>query len=405
MRRYWGIQALRELNQFEVENVSFLTRYNLDFGLLEPTATGLRKSILDATAEYRMFLRRNAIHDYGSQHQGPDHKLYIRGHALMPDGDVRVSTASVYRPCTKLGDPRIWFSGLRRYCDPNDILVSLWADDSLWILNASKVDFAWAADAMPAYRRLLVPLIAGRESVFDELLGMLRDLSARGPIPTYKTADTGAGHLLETELGIKQNSSRNPDYKGVELKSSRAPGLARSNLFAKVADWRLSQVAGAQEMLDKFGYFRDGEKKLNCTISGAAWNPQGLKFEVDEKADLLHVISRRADTPRPETWRLETLRDTLASKHADTFWVKADSYFEGDVEFVHFVSVVQTSQPIVQQFSPMLSAGTITMDHMLTNRGDRGPEFKVHKRNINELFPRSIYHDLTATDYIGGTLL
>jgi len=396
---------LRELSQFEVENVSFLTRYDLDFGLLEPTATGLRKGILDATAEFRMFLWRNSVHDYSSQHQGPDHKLYIPGHVLMPDGDVRTARASVYRPDTKLGDPRIWFSRLRHYCDPNDILVCLWAEGSLWILNASEVNFAWAAEALPAYRRLLSPLIAGRGSVFEELLGMLRDLSGRGPIPTYKTADTGAGHLLETELGIKQNSSRNPDYKGVELKSSRAPKLARSNLFAQVADWRLSQVAGAQELLDKFGYFRDGQMRLNCTISGAAWNPQGLKFEVDEKNDLLHVISKRADTPRPETWRLQALRDTLASKHADTFWVKADSYFERGVEFVHFVSVVQTSQPIVQQFSPMLSAGTITMDHMLTRRGDRGPEFKVHKRNMNELFPRPIYHDLTKADDSGGTLL
>lgn len=396
---------MRELNQFEVENVSFLTRYNLDFGLLEPTATGLRKGILDATAEYRMFLERNEVHDYGSQLQGQDHKLYIPGYVLTPDGDVRAARASVYRPETKQGDPRIWFSKLRWYCDPNDILVSLFAEGSLWILNASKINFAWAADAIPSYRQLLVPLIAGRESVFEELLWMLRDLSARGPIPTYKTADTGAGHLLETELGIKQNSSRSPDYKGIELKSSRAPRLARSNLFAKVADWRISQVDGPQEMLEKFGYFRDGEMKLNCTISGRAWNPQGLKFEVDEKTDLLHVRSTRPDTPRPETWRLQTLRETLASKHADTFWVKANSYFEGDVEFVHFVSVVQTSQPIVQQFSPMLSAGTITMDHMLSRRGDRGPEFKVHKRHIDELFPRPIFHDLTIADDMGGTLI
>ncbi|RDV08694.1 MvaI/BcnI restriction endonuclease family protein [Arthrobacter sp. RT-1] len=368
----------------------------MDFGLLEPTETGLRKSILDATEEYRRFLLRNAVHDYGTQGQGQSHKLYLPGYVLLADGDIRPARASLYRPDTKMGDPRIWFSRIHQYCKPRDILVSLWVEGSLWVLNATRVSFSRAARSVPAYRKLLNPLTSSRESIFEELLEKLRELSARGPIPAYKTADTGGGHLLETELGIRQNSSRDPDYKGIELKSTRAPKLARSNLFVKVPDWELSQVVDAKDMLREFGYRREGPRRLYCTISATAWNPQGLRFEVDEQKDLLHVVSRRSDIPKPETWRLQGLRETLASKHADTFWVTGESYFEGNVEFIHFQHVTQTSKPIVQQLSPLLQSGAITMDHMLSSRGDRGPEFKVHKKHIKELFPKPIYHDLTS---------
>ncbi|WP_160142489.1 MvaI/BcnI family restriction endonuclease [Arthrobacter sp. SLBN-100] len=387
---------MRKLNPLEVENIAFLTRYDLDFGLLEPTENGLRKGILDATNEYRKFLLRNAIHNYSSQEQGQDHKLYVPAHFLLPTGEVVSARASLYRPDTKMGDARVWFSRMRNYCQPHDILVSLWSKEGLWILNATRVRFATSASLSEHYRKLLHAFTEGRESIFEELLEKLRELSARGPIPVYKQADAGGGHLLETELGIRQNSSENPDYKGIELKSTRAPRLARSNLFVKVPDWELSQVIDAQDMLREFGYRRGRERKLNCTISAAAWNAQGLKFEVDEESDLLHVVSQRIDIPKPETWRLQGLRDKLTAKHADTFWVTGESHFVGPVEYIHFQSATQTSKPIVQQLSPMLRSGAITMDHMLTSSGDKGPEFKVHKKHINELFPAPIFHDLTV---------
>lgn len=62
------------------------------------------------------------------------------------------------------------------------------------------------------------------------------------------------------------------DASCILAESSRAPKLARSNLFSKVADWNISQVSGARELLNEFCYWRDGEWKLNCTISGTSWD-------------------------------------------------------------------------------------------------------------------------------------
>ena len=46
-------------------------------GLLVPTATGCRKSIMDATLSVRDFLRETKVHDYSQQKQGQENKVVI----------------------------------------------------------------------------------------------------------------------------------------------------------------------------------------------------------------------------------------------------------------------------------------------------------------------------------------
>lgn len=413
MLNYWGTKILRELVEFEVENLAFLTRYDIDFGLLEPTMTGLGKSIMDATFDYRSFLKRQQAHDYDVQPQGTVYKRQISARIVSIEGDVIEARASLYRPETKLGDPRVWFSQLKRYCSPGDILVSIWINGIIWLLNASKVQFSNAVEVNYHYRHLLRPAMDHRETVFEELLEAMRGISARGFIPTLRNGDTGVGHLLETELGIKANSSKAPDYKGVEIKSTRGKKTKSLTLLAKVPDWALSQLPTIRAFWNEFGYDREDGRgwRLNCTVSGVVWNSQGLRLAVDEKAGLLHEISNSSTFNQPLTWELQALRDALAKKHADTFWVKAESRIEGPVELIRYHSVIQTSKPIVQQLAPMLSAGSITVDHVINIKKDgshqspreAGPLFKVVQRNFTDLFPEPKVHNLlplsTRTEY------
>lgn len=390
---------MRELNDLEVENLGFLTRFGIQFGLLEPTATGLGKSIMDATADYRSFLLDHGIHDYEVQPQGPEAKRILSASIVNQIGEIIEASCTMYRPRTKGGDPRIWFSRLKQFCSPGDILVSLWSQEKLWVLNASKVNFSRAVRQLHGYRVLLEPLVGSRESVFEELLERLRDISARGYIPSTRAGDTGVGHLLETMLGIQANSSKAPDYKGVEIKSTRAGSTTRSQtLFAKVPNWAISELKSSREMLANFGYQRGDDFKLYCTVSSKNVNSQGLRLEVNEKEGLLHEISTKPEYPRPVSWRLQDLKQELAEKHADTFWVKASSRKEGGVESIHFHSVTQTTKPILQQMGPMLAAGSITVDHLIFRKGqrvsERGPLFKISKKHLDDLFPRPLFHDL-----------
>jgi hypothetical protein len=63
------------ISDTRIEDVlPFFSDRGIDVALIVPTITGLKKSIIDATASVRQFLDRNDIHDYNRQKQGPDAK-------------------------------------------------------------------------------------------------------------------------------------------------------------------------------------------------------------------------------------------------------------------------------------------------------------------------------------------
>ena len=101
---------MRELTNIEIDRIKILTENAVELSLIEPTQTGLVKSIMDATGSVRNFLKSKKIHDFGLQNQGQESKVQIVS-KLIEDDKFVDSIASLYRPNTKNGDPRIWFKG------------------------------------------------------------------------------------------------------------------------------------------------------------------------------------------------------------------------------------------------------------------------------------------------------
>lgn len=99
---------MRPFTSFEKKNMEYLVNHNIKFTLVQVTATGLKKSILDATTPMRTYFKENKVHDYESQHKGQDHKVTVPTHILTGFKDI-VTQTSLYRPETKDGDPRLVF--------------------------------------------------------------------------------------------------------------------------------------------------------------------------------------------------------------------------------------------------------------------------------------------------------
>lgn len=112
---------MRQLSEEEKSKIKILTEKSVEICLIEPTSTGLEKSIMDATGSVRSYLKDKKIHDFALQNQGQDSKIQIASFFIQ-DKSLVNSIASLYRPNTKKGDPRIWFKGLTSYSSPNDIL-------------------------------------------------------------------------------------------------------------------------------------------------------------------------------------------------------------------------------------------------------------------------------------------
>jgi len=181
-------------------------------------------------------------------------------------------------------------------------------------------------------------------------------------------SDTAIGRTLEAALGIAMNSSKSPDYKGIELKASRrrkAARAVRKTLFAQVPDWSRNPFKSSAEILNAFGYVRGDDFKLYCTVNAAKVNSQGLSFDVQAGAGDFWVVSDQAATDRFAVWSLDKLRERLAQKHAETFWVTAHPEMVGSQEWYHLDRVLHTRKPVLSQLDPLLGQGVITMDHLI----------------------------------------
>ena len=356
---------------------------------------------MDATGPVRAFLADAGLHDYGQQQQGPNHKVVLPA-SIVTEASLIPSAASLYRPKTKKGDPRIWFKGLPKHADANDIIALILDDGAVHVINITKQDIAaLLASPRPNPLKLLVDKInLAATGVARELLAKLKTLAQAGALEAETVGDTAIGRTIETALGIEINSSKQPDYKGIELKSSRKAATAarenRKTLFAQVANWDISRCKSSAEILDNYGYTSGENFKLYCTVRTVKPNSQGLYFELDENNDFLEEKS--TSKGKVVTWRMETLRERLAEKHAETFWITAKSTKKDGKEYFQLLSVMHTRSPLLGQFGVLLQQGKITMDHLIKRSGkkvsEKGPLFKVDANALALIFPPSETYDL-----------
>ncbi|MEB2784840.1 MvaI/BcnI restriction endonuclease family protein [Algoriphagus persicinus] len=391
---------MRVLTPEEQSKIKLLTKNQVSISLIEPTETGLKKSIMDATGSVRSFLKENNIHDYDTQGQGQENKDQIEA-LIYQDVQVIHSTASLYRPQTKKGDPRIWFSGLTKIANPNDIIAIIFFDDCLHIFNLTRLDIGALIDSALTnpFKELITAINFEESEIAIELLNKLKLIANAGYVKSVVNSDTGIGRTIELLLGIEMNSSKSPDYKGIELKSFRDSRNNRKGLFGKTPDWELSKFKSRVEILDAFGYWEKGVFRLYNTIRGTGRNAQGLILKIEDKKDWLVENSDRPEIGGFLVWKLETLRKELLKKHKETFWIKADSKIEDNNEYFHFKEVEHTKNPMIDKFEILVETGAITLDYPIKRMPDgkvidKGCNFKLKANCLDLLFPPSEIYNL-----------
>lgn len=391
---------MRVLTKTEEDRLKVLTKNSVSLTLIEPTETGLKKSIMDATGPVRNYLKENHFHDYEVQLQGQENKINIQG-LIYEQFKVFKSNISLYRPNTKKGDPRIWLSGLTKHANANDIIVLACFDGIIHAFNLTQLPVEKLIESaiINPLKELVDEINRKENAIANELLLKLKKIARDGAIPSMVNADTSVGRTLETALGIAINSSKQPDYKGIELKSFRGKRGNRKNLFAQVPDWSLSKFKSSAEILDTFGYWREQDFKLYCTVSSITRNSQGLSLKMDSDIKQLIENSDKANIGDFVIWTLEKLHQRLLEKHRETFWVEADSTIINGKEYFQYTKVEHTKRPITSQFDILIEQGIITLDHLIKRNSkgkvvEKGPLFKIKPKGLDLLFPPSEKYEL-----------
>ena len=386
---------------------------NVKFTQVQITATGLKKSILDATTPMRTYFKENNVHDYSLQNKGQDNKVIIKTYILTEHKEIETQT-SLYRPETKDGDPRLWIYRLKETTEADDIhAIIAPTPTSLFVINLTKVDIVKCCESslVNPIQDLISVFYHSSNLISNELLTILRSYENQW-IDTDLRADTAIGRQVEALLGIDMNASKLPDYKGIELKSFRSqrPSI-KKNLFYKVPDWELSQLKSGAEIVEKYGYMSGGIKSYRNTLYCKAPNSQNLRLNMNYPDDLLEIeedkilgenqFKKVADVA---VWRLQTLHECLLTKHHETFWIEVDTRIgdQGQEQFM-FNKIEHTRNPIVSQFDILLEQSMITVDLLLgrpkvdletgkPKKGGDAVSFKIKKSAAGLLFPDSVIY-------------
>ena len=127
----------RSVKELVQQNKVQLAKLAIEYSIFEPTITGIKKSILDATQPVRTHFELENFHHYYSQEQGTENKVVKTAYLLTNSETIR-SKASLYRPNTKKGDPRMWFRKLGELADAGDQVAIIIYEDEPYLINISK---------------------------------------------------------------------------------------------------------------------------------------------------------------------------------------------------------------------------------------------------------------------------
>lgn len=373
----------------------YFANISVPVAFLVPTPTGYEKSIMDATAPIRQLLLDAQVHDYEVQGQGPKNKVMVPAY-FVNDNDVTKSAASLYRPVTKKGDPRIWFANLRKYCEPKNLLAIIVINKELYVFNLSKPEVV-SGLIYNGFAASILQEAGNRErAIADELLGKLRVIHKQGFLRSITPGDPGVGDTLEYALGISRNNSKSPDYKGIELKTTRLTrngstrAKTRSTLFTRVPDEGMTY----REIVENYGKWQiprgDTVARLQLyeTFRCSRTNAYGLILDVDANNDRLNMYYRQEHIKKyVSAWKMKNLREALLIKHHETFWINAVSETRDGVEYFRYDRVLHTKNPNISLLAPLLEADKITVDlaaHFQPNGKwrDHGVLFKMMPNDL-----------------------
>lgn len=399
---------MRPYNDFEAKNVKFLVDNQVQFATIQITETGLKKSILDATAPVRAYLKETGVHDYDLQPQGESAKRLIDTY-LLTETSLYPTKTSLYRPITKKGDPRMWVNKVRgiEFLRANDIFAIIAYRGLLYTINLTTTDIPRVCNSHIAtpLQDLISQIATIKNSISEELLGLIRDRMSDWT-PTERFADTGVGRTVETLLGIPMNSDTTPDYKGIELKSHREASKVRNTLFTQSPEWEISRLKSGKSIVDEYGYIPAGydHKSLHVTLSTNKPNPQGLGLlvapqkgilEADEFSLIQQEDGNYQKIKDVAAWRLLKLHERLLIKHRETFWIDAETKKENGKEYFRCTEILHTKNPIPAQFDVLLEQGQITVDFLLCRHsGGDTYSFKIKSAARGLLFPKNETYNL-----------
>ena len=239
----------------------------------------------------------------------------------------------------------------------------------------------------------------------EKLLEALSSLSKKGPIEQVGRGANSVGKTLQKALGIEHSTtSRNSLFNYViTATTSAATSGGRTNLFACVPDWRISNLKSSKELVEELGredLAKGYTKSLFCTSTSTGANGFGLVLKIDTSVMSIEEWCVSGGNERQVVaWDVDRLQSKLDSLKK-TAIITALPVSQGIRTAYHYRYVDLLESPEIGDFLDLLQRGGITIDHCIsikvgaTSAREQGPLFKIRADCRGDLYKRVKRFDL-----------
>jgi hypothetical protein len=225
------------------------------------------------------------------------------------------------------------------------------------------------------------------QSPIDILVDKLRRLRNRDYLPIHGKGTGRYGLSLEYYLSIPQNSSKDADFMGIELKTKRGKSL--QTLFSRVPS-RYLACKDKNQLVEEFGYF--DEKRNRQALYTSFNNAQdSLGFNLIASKDKIIVNKKKVHVLEYDNSILES---ALLSKHNETAYISVSSQrLKNGSAGCRFDQLLYCKSPSLHNFLHMATDGDVYLDFTLSKANgrikDHGFLWRVPQDAIGELYQKT----------------
>jgi len=206
----------------------------------------------------------------------------------------------------------------------------------------------------------------------------LSELKKKGSIPVKKAGTGRYGLAVEDALGISANSSKSPDFMGIELKTKSDRTM--QTLFSRTPS-RYTGVVNKTALFEQYSYSDKDKRRRLSTSFGSAGDQRGFSLHAAER----RIIIRNAKLELFE-FDAERIEEALLSKHSQSVYLQVD----GKQDSCSIQSARYCQWPSVIRFLKLVEEGSINLDLTMSQKGaairDHGFLWRIYGRDIDRLY-------------------
>lgn len=201
----------------------------------------------------------------------------------------------------------------------------------------------------------------------QELLELFDGIKNLGWIDSLRETDNGVGFTFETLIGLKENNSKQADYKGIEIKCKqrKESGVSstKTNLFQQGPTWLYGN--DAKERIALLGYKKDdGLLACHSQVTVQA-NNLGLKLTAKNQ-DSMILLNKQ--TTEVAFWPYKLLQDRLIEKHSRAAFIKADVKKIKDKSQFNYKDLIYCERPSIERFMDLVCDKKIVFEFIMSEK-------------------------------------